>query len=67
MIFRFYKPPDPAGKPTFPLSTLPGKELILLNEFKWDERIISWEGFKERTSCVSCDGRQVVLRCVQML
>ena len=55
LIFRFYKPPDPAGKPTFPLSTLPGKELILLNEFKWDERIISWEGFKERTSCVSVD------------
>ena len=46
-IFRCYKPPDPAGKPTFPLSTLPGKELILLNEFKWDERIISWEGFKD--------------------
>ena len=48
-IFRIYKPPDPAGKPTFPLSTLPGKEIILLNEFAWDERIISWEGFKEST------------------
>jgi hypothetical protein len=47
LIFKTYKPPDPAGEPSYPLSKLIGSEIILCNEFEWDKRIVSWAGLKK--------------------
>ena len=46
-IFKTYSPPDPAGEPRYPLSSLLGAEVVFMNEFEWDKRIISWPGLKK--------------------
>ena len=46
-ISKVFKPPGPAGKPGDPLSKLISCEFVLVSEYEWDGRSISWAGLKQ--------------------
>ena len=46
-IFKTYSPPEPAGEPRYPLSSLLGTEVVFMSECEWDKRIVSWNGHSD--------------------